>query len=364
MRSQLKISYNLSMANENPQELNTPKPQKNETNTSKVNQNNIAVKIKTTIEARENLETLADPDLKDEDEQQNTSKDSIKLPVPDENNNKINQEKAQKWIEEDVDPRFKALKQKIIDSINHVTHKEFSDALQEVVDKLEALLVDQEYAVLFDYKPHSSRRWVYELAKGMLKRKPKTATYEPGKQSQELHDRLMDYLYQDQKIDQFVVFDDAIYSGEQVINNTIIQIIRYFSSHPPQPGRRPRIILAVPYMTNRFLQAMQVNAQRGNIVLLNVRPLPTLMEQLSEEEWALIDEREGTLDLEWDSDEVISAGETLTFFDHRVPDNFSYTRSCSKITDKGEIPYKAKKTPYYEQEEIDFKIYKEKYPNQ
>ena len=71
----------------------------------------------------------------------------------------------------------------------------------------------------------------------------------------------MDYLYKEQLIDEFVVFDDAIYSGEQVINKTIMQIIRYFQSNPPQPGRRPRIILAVTYMTNRFLQAVKDNVE-------------------------------------------------------------------------------------------------------
>ena len=112
----------------------------------------IDIEINQQIKPRANLLILANPQTPrpvgiepntkeaNRDDSHNKSEVQDSVPLPENNNNNLNQTKAQKWIDEEEDPRFKALKRKVVDSINHVSSDEFTGVFHEVVDKLMTVL--------------------------------------------------------------------------------------------------------------------------------------------------------------------------------------------------------------------------------
>jgi hypothetical protein len=96
----------------------------------------------------------------------------------------------------------------------------------------------------------------------------------------------------DQGVRDFVVFDDAVYSGEQITNSTITPLLRFFEKYD-QKGEC-RIILAIPYVTNTFLASVRSLVGSKKLVLLYQKIMPELGEILTSEDWELTKEREGS----------------------------------------------------------------------
>src|SRR5260221_218087 len=82
----------------------------------------------------------------------------------------VDQKAVKDWIDQEPDESFKRIKRKLVDNLQCVPQEAFGNALNRSVDQLNKVLGDQDYVVLWDYKPHSSKRWVYELAKDWLKK--------------------------------------------------------------------------------------------------------------------------------------------------------------------------------------------------
>ena len=91
------------------------------------------------------------------------------VPVPKESL-EIDQEKALRWVEAETDPEYQAIKRKIVENIQHVSFHEFKKNAEKVIQEaIDELAKDNEkYALFFDYKPYSSKRWVAELTPMLL----------------------------------------------------------------------------------------------------------------------------------------------------------------------------------------------------
>lgn len=255
-------------------------------------------------------------------------KDTIPPPLP--RLFKIDDKVKIDWIEAEPDERFKALKKKLANNVHHVPFAEFKDSVDLTTEQVNRLLQeDEKYAVLWDYKAHSSRRWVYELAKDTLKKQPDATTYTNGKAEIQYDFPVLKSL-SEQGINTFVIYDDAIYSGEQVNNRLLAPIFSFYEKY--KPNDRPRIILATPYITRRYLKQIDRFIKAGLIEIANVGIMPELSDLITEDDKTLLTERNDQLDpptepvkpahpLEVSYETDVLTPATLTFFDHRVGDS-------------------------------------------
>ncbi|MFA5143730.1 MAG: twin-arginine translocation signal domain-containing protein [Candidatus Omnitrophota bacterium] len=269
--------------------------------------------------------------------------------------------KAKEWtsIASEPDARFRAIKEKLINNISYVSFDEFNNALNENTEKLNQLLGESQYAVLWDYRPHSSKRWVYELCKDKLTSKPQVATYFwRGKEHLRGNTTLNQFV--DNGVNTFVVMDDASYSAEQIMNRHINPILKYFNERKkanPAFNIKPRFIIAIPYMTSRARTL--INAIEGaDITVVSSRSMPSLGEILSNDDKDIISSREGGK-LDVGASDVTYMDATLTYFAHRVADTHSFAEEVRGfVNDKGiDKPYNMADSEYYKREQRDFDTY-------
>lgn len=308
-------------------------------------------------------------------ESDGTARDRLESLVDQENppkakndNHSVNKEKGAKWIDDDKDPRFQALKRKIVENVRRISSDEFGASLEEVVSKVNNLLQEDEpYAVLWDFKPHSSRRWVYEQARDSLRKKPDEVTYQARYTNPDQFTAFMKSLT-DRGIHTFTIFDDAIYSGEQIKRETIVPIFEYYKKH--LPGVRPKIILGVPFVTDKFLEDIHNPVEAGYIHTTHIESMPRLREIFTEDDWNLLEERNRVIDpipepepgfIQFFTGDEEVTDATLTFFDHRIADGFSFAPSARKLIDWGDgSPYRDESTGYFKKEEREFRDFERK----
>lgn len=281
--------------------------------------------------------------------------DSEPLPIPQESF-EFDTEKAQAWIEAEDDPEIKEIKRKIIDNIKHISFANFKELSEQTVR--EAVNgINEDYALLFDYKPHSSKRWFYELNTESYENNPPTKTgyFTPGWEKMSGNETLEGLT--EQGINTYLISDDAGYSGEQIINRQIKPIIEFYRNR----GIKPKFVLVVPFVTNRFTDLMNKIKSEGEceIELQTSFTMPSLLEILSEEEVeTLKTKRNGNLEV--DQTEPTYLGATLTYFDHRVADDHSFCGEVQNILNiRVPKPYGDESTPYFQKESEEFERYKE-----
>jgi len=278
----------------------------------------------------------------------------VYLPVPD-GHVEILPDSISEWLNGEPDLRFRALKKKLAENIHTVSYEEFIEALHVVVEKVNPKLLPGDYAVLWDYKDHASKRWVFETARCDLQKQPQIESYF----TQSLENKCGNPTLQkitDSGIDTFVIFDDGVYSGEQMINRIIRPVLSFYSDWHPE--KRPKIIIAVPYVTNRFLLAVTQAVKQGTVEVVYKEIMPELSEILTKEEWDLLDLRNGRLN-NTDDAEVLSNA-TLHLFDHKQPDDHSFSGEVAKNLRTKRIiipPYKREGSDYFLEEGIDFRAY-------
>ncbi|HNV86810.1 MAG TPA: hypothetical protein PKL97_07620 [Candidatus Omnitrophota bacterium] len=252
----------------------------------------------------------------------------------------------------------------LVNSVTRVSHSDFTVALNETATALNASLTGAPYAVLWDSKPHSSKRWVYEQIADGLAYPPAQKTYF----SPAAEDRLQTArTLIAQGIDTFVIADDACYSGEQ-ISKTIRKILAVYQNlRETDPSfdqsRTPHFVLAVPYMSSKAdamwkdfaAQLAQNNA--GRLTVCSTQTMPTIEELLRLNDPAnpyakWLERHNGRLFM--DDEEPLYTGATLTYFDHRVADNWSFAGELRPFFAEYEKPYAERGTAYYQWEEKEF----------
>jgi hypothetical protein len=308
--------------------------------------------------------------ISDVESPKSTSVQENGIPVP-KDHLQLNQAEANQWISQEPDEKFKQMKQKMVDNLKIVPQEEFRASLDKEVKKLDALLQGKQYTVLWDNKPHSSKRWVYEQAKTSLSTPPATETYFGNYDVMEEYETFRTEVL-DKGIDTFVVMDDAVYSGKQFRESTLKRLIEVYKNFGYYPPRMPNVILVAPYMTNDFRnnEATKTAQEQGIVTLVNENTMPTLREIFTEDEKVSLQQRENKLDLPeqtktreqfdpLDEDVVLEA--TLTAFDHRIADAHSFCEPFAhRLGLSASKPYGDTETPYYKKEDEEFKAYQAK----
>lgn len=263
------------------------------------------------------------------------------------------------WTKDEQSQEIAHIKEKLIEATKRVSFEEFRLALGEAVAEFNQENKDstEPYAVLFDYKPHSSRRWVYGLIKDKIANPPQLARhFGPAGEIMNGY-KLLEQNYQ-AGLKKFVIFDDAVYSGEQILNRTIKPIAEYFKQTNHD---LPAFELVVPFVTNRALELFKKAGDhygiKINVIYKTI--MPTMREIINDKEMAVIKEQEGMLDAE--TEEVSYLGATVTYFDHRVADDHSFSKEIRHAAGDLDVPrpYADETTDYYKNEEIEFQGYKE-----
>jgi len=310
-------------------------------------------------------ETTTEIPVVEESEQKQTDivdskvEDDLEVPTP-KQGRRIDKDRAKYlWTKDEQSPEIAAIKKNLVDATERVSFEEFQSALEKAAEKFNEKNKDntKPYAVLFDYKPHSSRRWVYELLKNKIEKPPQIARHF-GPNGEKMNEyKLLEKNFQD-GLKRFVIFDDAVYSGEQILNRTIKPIADYYK----QMGHdAPAFDLVVPFVTNRALELFKKVGDNYNIKINIVyeKIMPTMRELISDKEMAVIQERGGMLDEE--ADEMSYLGATVTYFDHRVADDHSFSKEIRQAAGglTAPKPYADETTDYYKNEEKEFQRYKE-----
>jgi hypothetical protein len=281
-------------------------------------------------------------------EAQTAQKSADSIPVP-ERSYAYDTMKAAQWVFWATGKQAERVRRKIVRNIRHVTFREFRTSLAKTVKRLNEILKDGgEYAVIFDGEPHSSKRWVYELAKGGLARPPVTATYyRPfGTEPPEMLEVLR--RSSGGKIPgRIVIFDDAAYSGKQLYY-LLAKLNEQYLAVGEDP---PEVVLAVPYITAVARQMFLSKGLREGDVL-SVETIKTLDEILTENEQKIIQK-----DVKKRQGREFDVYATVTYFDHRVADRFSFNEIIDETLGLKEMvtpPYWLEGTVYYEAERREF----------
>jgi len=287
------------------------------------------------------------------------------LPVPTKNL-EFDKEKATIWIENETDLEIKSIKAKIIKNINHINFTDFKNKSELVTKKAFQFLIQskEKYAVFFDYKPHSSKRWVYELNKKYYGKNPpfEIGHFTPTWEKISGNKRLNNLVEND--VNTFLIIDDAAYSGEQISHRQIEPIIKFYKES--RFTQKPKFVLAIPFVTNRFLKLIEDLRNQGDyeIILHTSSIMPKLKEILTTQEIKILqNKRDGRL--ETTNKEPIYLNATVTYFDHRVADDHSFSTEVKKALNlNAPKTYSDETSDYFNEEEQEFEDYKNKvFPN-
>ena len=283
---------------------------------------------------------------------------SVEVPIPKAGYQIDKDQVKLRWNENETSPEIAQIKEKIVDAVERVSFEDFQAALERSIEAFNQLNAQDQnpYLVLFDYKPHASKYWTYGLAKDKIATPPQAARhFSPS------FERMDGYTMLDKEvaegIKRFAIFDDAIYSGEQVFNRAIKPIAEYFKQ---REYGMPQFDLVIPYVTSRFLASVeQIKEKYGvEINVLYQKIMPTLKEIMSDADRTVVANRGGMMDEV--TEEITYTGSTVTYFDHRMADNHSFSEEIREAAGNMPIPkpYADESTEYYKQEEAEFEAYK------
>ena len=248
--------------------------------------------------------------------------------------------KMLRWLA--VDPSTRHVKEKLLARAQGITHRYFSIALQQAAATLNDLLGRQKYCAVWGPQPHSSPRWVSELARRWIHANRAYATYTDEPRIED-KTRALEHAV-DKHLTTFAYMNDAAYSGSQ----TVTRINAMRSTLKIIGVNDPNILVVIPYVTHTAQQRIGEVAH-----LISTEIIEQIDEFLTPEERTLCasDVVEGRPVKGW--------AYGTTFFAHCIPDTHSLdSRIARLLKDAPQPPYKKKDTTYYSLEDQDFKKYR------
>jgi len=266
---------------------------------------------------------------------------------------KINRNKLNLWIKNSSNIDVQKAKIKLVKNLNYVSATKFKTELSKIIESVNNELLFP-YAVLWDYKPHSSKRWVYHKAKRFLSQKPKIETYFTPVVEKVL--KILPSILSD-NINSILIMDDACYSGEQLINKTIKPVCEFFNNSE----KKIKLIIAIPYITNKGLDRLNelIDIGKPNVELkiLYQQFMPSISEILDKKELQILEQNSKTMGIQ----EFSYTGATLTYFSHRVADDHSFAEEFSRFINKKEKPYGDNDSSYSQKEKKEWLVYWKKW---
>ncbi len=265
---------------------------------------------------------------------------------------RLKTEELEAWWKNEPDSSIREIKKKIAENLRHISFPEFKSELDRLVSRFNDLrhaYKERPYAVLWDFDKHKSRRWVYSLVEEDLQTTPQMASYFQG--ASESRTGALRKMF-NAGIRDFVIFDDALYGGQQ-IKRTIDQVNAWFEENAK--GERPRFIVAAPFVTTEAESLLQSFVGRVEVELLYGQKMVTLDEVLGAEQMHIFDSIGGVLD---QGEESFYRAESLTTFDHKIPDDQSFPTQLVKFYDTTLYkPVYRALSDYFDTEEKDFQQY-------
>jgi len=265
--------------------------------------------------------------------------------------------KAEAWIASESDPRFQELRRALVEQIHHVTFDEFLASLEQIGKRVFSSVSDQNYRVLLDYKPHASKYWIASLTEHLLDASFKEKTFFTPAWERKKQFPLLEKDESEER-DTYVVLDDTIYSGEQIMNRAIMPVVEH--AQMQKRTHVPRFVIAAPYVTQAFINKIEAYKKEHaiEIDLVYEHVMPSIKELLSDEQKEMLKERDGALEKDGD---VFYQAATLTYFDHTVADDHSF---CGEVKQgigllPRQKPYSNAESLFYVDEEKMFQAYKD-----
>ena len=256
----------------------------------------------------------------------------ISLNPPKPNNKLINdllgdksifEENVQEWINVHHSYYQPALRE-LADKVTRVTHKQFTQQLEEAVDRFNQALdvaQDKKYVILI--QPGKSNQWVAELAYPHLRYLPHDFQSLGEKQARDY----VTYLDRLRAIDEvaktIVLFDDASYSGTQLKEH----VEAIFNKQREMGLRGSSIYVVVPYATNYALKTIETVKKCHDqcLHIICKQRIPSVGEDLLEESVKRLKELYG-----WSDEDKEIFGRGLNYFHHKLPNGMSFVEPFSK----------------------------------
>lgn len=229
---------------------------------------------------------------------------------------------AQEWVDSHHEYYRPALNE-IVNNIKRVSHKNFKKNLKLAVDKFNTQMDgvrNKNYTVLIE--PKKSNQWVAELALENLSYKPTEVLSLGAKEARDY----VDYLEKISSLatypERIVLFDDASYSGTQLVNHVkaifskFKEISKYNSS-----VKLPIIHVIVPFSTKYAHQKLKsIQSLVGDhLQITSISKIPSVDEMLTNDHINRLRELYG-----WEADSIESEGRGLIYFDHKIPNGMSF----------------------------------------
>jgi hypothetical protein len=213
--------------------------------------------------------------------------------------NKVDREILEDWVETPLNNLVREARRRIVDNLRHVSQDDFETKLKQMTEALNSLIGrmagDSSYAVAFGSQYNKSNRWVYELARRDLAKKPADVLY--------THDIRKDRILDNASC--VVYFDDMSASGQQLEQN--LSMINRLDK---------RYIIAIPYISTRALEKIGELKKQGYTIELvpGYEVMKTVGEVLKDMDKYVLGLKDGHPDLMT----------SLYYFDHRIPDSKSF----------------------------------------
>lgn len=202
--------------------------------------------------------------------------------------------------------------------ITHVSQQKFETALNETVDQFMSCKPEQYVAFV---EPGKSQKWVTEVAlrNGLEPAAAYVAIGEEGANA--LAYALSDIEWDDDRFKEYVIIDDASYSGNQMANNISAanRIVR-----DKFPGAVPVFHVLVPFATETAINKIASLSQKGvDVRIYNADLMPTVAQAIEKTHHKAMQE------ILWpDMDPKTQAkrmsSTALHWFDHKIPNSMSF----------------------------------------
>lgn len=240
----------------------------------------------------------------------------------------IDEGKKLEWLNSMPTPEAVVTAEFMLQNLNYISHEVFLERLRESAEGLIESINDRPYVVLLprDHKEgvkQKSESWVAQLAEKYESRKPVTYLHMQDAGS---------YMKEHPEITDFVLFDDASYSGTR-IQDSILDL----NDAAVDWGRKVTVHALPVFATNYALEKIASTSECDHVAIaLHASGLMHTLKELVEGSGASR-ELESALKTHFHINLENEAffGIALTFFEHKVPDGWSFPNSLKEgeVTD-------------------------------